>query len=246
VVLQLTLEGSAFIEDALGRRMVRPGQAFIHTIPGPFNYGYAAEVPGPYKLVYVSLLGQESFRWARAITHTYGHVLELGLNSPVQTMMMAMAHQPRHHPRHAHSQDRYRVSGQIYQLFMAVLSQLSQSRLHQSPRIGDAVSLIHQQATDPSFNVTALARQMGCSREYLCRQFQHALGVSPSQALTQRRLDMACGLLRQTSEKLENVATACGFSSANYFCRTFRQHFGVTPNTCRIQPEMILKQHSRK
>lgn len=249
VVLQLTLQGTAFYEDAQGRQLVRQGQAFLNHIPGPFQYGYAGDHIGimgdPYKLVYMTLVGSECRKWANLITSQFGNVLTLGLGSPVHNMMMAMVRQPSGRTRtgsRKNGVDRYHVSGQIYQLFMAIFSQLSQSRIDQAPRIADAVSLIQQQALDPLFNVQSLASQMQCSREYLSRQFRHALGVSPSEAIIARRLETACTLMRQSQDKLVNIAHASGFSSANYFCRTFRQHYGVTPNQYRSEPEMILLQ----
>lgn len=244
VVLQLTLQGCAFYEDEHGRQLVKPGQAFMNSIPGPFLYGYASEFNEPYKLIYITLVGSECRRWAELITREFGHVLDVGLDSAVHTMMMAMVHQAGGRSRHRDETtlDRYHVSGQIYQLFMAILSQLSKTRIRETSRITDAVSLIHQQALDPTFNVHSLARQLNCSREYLYRQFRHALGTSPSDAITQHRLEQSCTLLRQSQDKLDNIAAASGFSSANYFCRTFRQHYGVTPGQYRNQPEMILKQ----
>lgn len=240
VVVQMTLQGAAYYQGRRGRQIVGPGQAFIDVIPGPFNYGYASEHGEPYKLVYAALVGGEARKWAMQIIRRFGHVLEIGLDSHVHTLLMAMAHQKR--AGSSSQPDRYTVSGQVYQLFMALLSQLTQSRLSQTPRIGDAMGLIRSQAANPDFTVQTLAGQIGCSREYLTRQFRHATGLTPSMAIIQHRLDMACVLLRQDSAKLDNVARACGFASANYFCRLFRQRLGVSPGQYRSQPQMVLHQ----
>ena len=238
VVLQMTLQGGAFHENqAHGRQLVLPGQAFLNHIPGPFNYGYAPEIGGTYKLIFLGLAGQQAHHWCNTITRQFGHVLDIGLHSPIHTMMTAMVHQRQSSKSPA---DRYITSGRIYQLYMAILSHLTQSRLGQTPRLGDAVSMIHQHAADGSFNVAQLARQLGWSREYLARQFQRVLGVSPSAAITRCRLEHACSLLRQTDDKLENIAAATGLGSATYLCRIFRQHYGVTPAQYRKQPQMVL------
>lgn len=245
VVLQLTLQGCAFYRDDQGTQLVRKGQAFMRHIPGPFCYGFADEYSEPYKLVYLALVGSECRKWADLITSQFGHVLYLGIDSTVHTMMMAMVHQPSPRSRTGIKKstiDQYHTSGQIYQLFMAILSQLTQSRIEKSPHIADAVSIINQQAMDPMFNVHSLASQMNYSREYLSRQFRHALNMSPSDAITRRRLETACTLLRQSQDKLGNIAAASGFTSANYFCRIFRQYYGVTPARYRREPEMILRQ----
>ncbi len=237
VVLQLTLEGAAFHEDDRGRRLVRPGQAFLNYIPGPFTYGYAAEVGGVYRQVYLALVGGQARQWCQHITQRFGNVLDLGLETPVHRLLMTLVRQPRTGRLRA---DRFIQSGQVYQLFMTLLSQLSQSRLSQTPHIGDAIATIQQQAADPDFNVQSLARQMGFSREHLTRQFQHVMGITPLDAITQQRLDLACSLLRQQEAKLDTIARACGFSSANYFCRIFRKRFGVSPGQYRQQPQMVL------
>lgn len=237
VVVQLTLEGAAFYEDHRGRRLVRPGQAFMSSIPGPFTYGYAEEVGGTYKLIYVAMVGHQAHWWCQQITQQFGNILDLGLDSPAHRMMVTFVRQPRSSRLRP---DRYIHSAQVYQLFMTILSQLSQSRLDRTPHIGDAMALIEQQAMDPSFNVQELARQLGFSREYLTRQFRHVRGMSPLEAIIRRRLDMACQLLSQPHAKLETVARNCGFTSANYFCRQFRRRFGVSPGQYRQQPHMVL------
>lgn len=57
------------------------------------------------------------------------------------------------------------------------------------------------------------------------------LGMTPSQFILTRRVNLAAFMLRSPSfdGTMTDVATDCGFSDAAHFCRGFRSIFGVTP-----------------
>lgn len=229
--LQLTLAGAGFHRRNRTRTLLTPGRAFLERIPGPFHYGYPREAGEPYELAYVSMVGPESQRWCERIVRAFGPVLDLGEQNPVAPLMLAIIREP--HPRDPG--DRYLMSSRLYHLLMTVQSVLSRSRLEALPRVAGAVELATRRAGEARFNVEAMARSMGCSREHLARRFRAAAGVSPSNFLLQQRLRLAAQALRNGEDKLESIARRCGFASANYLCRQFRQHVGVTPTQFRRQ-----------
>ncbi|WP_418405165.1 helix-turn-helix transcriptional regulator [Blautia sp.] len=53
--------------------------------------------------------------------------------------------------------------------------------------------------------------------------------ISPSAYLKEYRLQMACTMLRNTSETITTVSQNCGFHSASYFGKVFRSQMGCTP-----------------
>ncbi len=65
------------------------------------------------------------------------------------------------------------------------------------------------------------------------RCFQAYMGCSPVDALIRHRLQMAHGMLHDTSRTLLEISHACGFSSVNYFSRQFRKHYGYAPSLAR-------------
>ena len=233
-VLQLTLAGEGFYRRGAHRHLLPAGVAFLDRIPGPFHYGYAVESRWPYEQVYIgfSLAGET---WCRHIIRTFGNVLPFGPRSPVETLMLSIVHQH----QAGILRDRYTVSGQLYQLLMTIMSNLHISRLAATGRIQQAITLIHELGQDPNFNIQSLARRLNCTREHLCRQFHQATGVTPNDYLVQHRLSLATRLLRQSEEKLENLARRSGFTSANYLCRVFRQHYAVSPAEFRRRPWMV-------
>lgn len=82
-------------------------------------------------------------------------------------------------------------------------------------------------------SMDALARQTRISRARLFANFKRETGMSPNDWLQRRRIKAATELLRTTSRKLEDIAVACGFTSASYFCHVFRKYTGTKPGEHR-------------
>jgi len=246
IVLQLTIRGSGWYERGGKGVRLKPGMAFLDVIPGDFRYGYPPDTREPYEQVFVSPRGPSATDWCQRVIQKFGHVLDFGPANAVEPLLLAIARY-RHQKSSrtpgrtdlAEHTDRYLMSARLYQLLMTVLSALNRSRAGTVPLVADAIVLIEARAADPSFNVKALASALGCSREHLARSFQASLNVSPLDYLTQHRLRLAVAALRTSVDKLDQVASRCGFSGANYFCRVFRQHHGISPARARRQPWLL-------
>lgn len=65
------------------------------------------------------------------------------------------------------------------------------------------------------------------------RIFQRTLGITPWEALTQKRLNRACELLRDTGLSVLEISGLCGFSGSSYFGKVFKERFGVSPKAYR-------------
>lgn len=223
--LQLTLAGAGFFEDARSgvRTSLPRGTAFAAVIPGPFRYGFPPGARTPYEHVFVSMGGAAAMRWHKRLHDTFGPVLRINADA-VEQQMLEIAHATR-----SLTADPYLTSAKLYGLLMSVLSALRTSAVEQRPRVARALEITRTQATDPKFNVEKLAEILGCSREHLAREFRATTGQSPADHLSTVRTRLAARLLREGELKLEAVARASGFSSANYLCRAFRKRAGVTP-----------------
>ena len=84
-----------------------------------------------------------------------------------------------------------------------------------------------------TITLTDIAGAANISRSEAGRCFQSYLGCSPVDALIQYRLQMAQRLLQQTTLTLQEISSACGFHSANYFSRQFRNRYGYSPRENR-------------
>ncbi|MGH1574777.1 GlxA family transcriptional regulator [Methylobacterium sp. P31] len=79
----------------------------------------------------------------------------------------------------------------------------------------------------------AMARLASISERHLDRLFIDKRGLTFSAQYRAIRLAHGRRLLRQSPLKIGEIATACGFSSAAHFSRSYRSHFGCSPSSDR-------------
>lgn len=80
-----------------------------------------------------------------------------------------------------------------------------------------------------------LARQVGLSRFHFCTSFRLAMGVTPNEWLTLKRMDRAAYLLLDSNLSIADISQAVGFGSASAFSACFKRVMGVTPTAYRHQ-----------
>jgi len=78
-----------------------------------------------------------------------------------------------------------------------------------------------------------LADMIGISKRQLERLFRAHLQITPTVYYQHIRLRAGMTLLLQTNQSVLEVASACGFSSADHFSRRFRELFNQTPKQVR-------------
>jgi transcriptional regulator GlxA family with amidase domain len=100
--------------------------------------------------------------------------------------------------------------------------------------LGRAISLMEAHIEDP-LAVNDIAAQVGLGGRHLRRLFQQRLHTSPGNYYLRVRLTRARQLVLQTRLKMQNIASACGFSSASGFASAYRKHFARTPMDDRLR-----------
>lgn len=99
-------------------------------------------------------------------------------------------------------------------------------------RLGGALGLM-ESSFAAELPLVELARAAHMSERNFLRAFRKATGVTPLDYLTELRLRKACRLLATTTQRVTEIAFACGFNDSNYFARKFRQKLGQTPGGYR-------------
>ena len=82
-----------------------------------------------------------------------------------------------------------------------------------------------------------LAESAHTSPRYLCRLFKEETGEGIGQYLKKYRLQKAQELLKSTNLKIKEIGRKTGYSSASYFCQSFREYFGISPEKFRNTPD---------
>jgi LacI family transcriptional regulator len=102
------------------------------------------------------------------------------------------------------------------------------------PRIARAIHYMHQHF-QTALDVDQLAKAAGMSRSGFYKAFCQHLGRTPGEELRRIRLEKAKKRLRETEEKISEVAFACGWGSANSLCIAFKRETGQSPMSYRRQ-----------
>ncbi len=98
--------------------------------------------------------------------------------------------------------------------------------------VGQALNALHERPGH-EWTLSELAREAGSSRTVLAERFQHRIGTSPMQYLTQWRMVMAANLLRRGNTPLARVAEEVGYQNDTSFSRAFRREYGQPPAAWR-------------
>lgn len=107
-------------------------------------------------------------------------------------------------------------------------------RAHLSRALVSAVELMIAHCRDP-LTVDDIARRVGVSEDHLIRIFRHAFGLPAATYYVRMRIAVACRLLSDTSEKMDDVARRVGYSSAANFSRAFNEVMGIRPSEYRAR-----------
>lgn len=84
-----------------------------------------------------------------------------------------------------------------------------------------------------SLDNAEVAREFNYHPYHLSRILKEETGKTLHQHLTEYRLNVAKNDLITTQYDIEQISWRCGFSSAAYFIKLFREHTGVTPKKYR-------------
>lgn len=85
----------------------------------------------------------------------------------------------------------------------------------------------------PGLNSEMLADHMCLSKSQLNRKVKTITGINTAAYIKQARLAHSQILLRDPEKAIGDIVVMCGFESASYFTKLFREKFGVTPSRYR-------------
>jgi AraC-like DNA-binding protein len=226
-VIQMTVTGAGFYEDAAGRREVPAGHAMLFAHGEDSRYGFPAGASEPYRLRFLGFAPGFLRGLLDHLRQSFGSVVRIPARSPAEVLFTELFE--RFHERSF--VDRLQQA----QLLSALLLELYRSQVsvqREEDPIEYGVHLLRDHYRSP-VNLKTLADRCGVSREHFSREFRRRFRTSPSKLLRQLRLTQACSMLQGTDMPVEEVALACGFTSSHSFGRVFRQHYRLQPSVYR-------------
>jgi len=129
--------------------------------------------------------------------------------------------------------DRFQEAELLHQLLVALYREQVAAT-----QIQDPVEYGHHFLRDnfrSPINLKEVAERCGVSREHFIRAFGKRFGEPPGELMRRLRLEQAQRMLGATQLAIQEVATACGFTDANTFCRAYRLRYGTSPGAARTR-----------
>lgn len=226
-VVQQTLFGAGFFEDATGRAAVPEGHAMLFTHAEASSYGYLPGVTEPYRLRYVSFRLAGLRGWFERLRGEFGAVVRMPVDGEAAAVLQEIGR--RFNARTF--RDRFQETELLHQLLVALYrEQVAASRSLDPIEYGHHYLRDHFRSP---LNLKGVAARSGVSREHFIREFGRRYGEPPGELLRRLRLEHAHRMLRATQLPVQDVALACGFADANSFCRAYRRRYATTPAASR-------------
>ncbi|HVO87031.1 MAG TPA: AraC family transcriptional regulator [Casimicrobiaceae bacterium] len=100
--------------------------------------------------------------------------------------------------------------------------------------VGRALAFLHERPQH-RWTIDELGDAVGLSRSALHERFAHFVGQPPMQYLTHWRMQVASGLLLQTTMNIASIALEAGYDSEAAFSRAFKRLVGMPPAAWRRQ-----------
>ena len=112
-----------------------------------------------------------------------------------------------------------------------------QARKSKSILIVDKAKEIITNCYKEPISVQYVADLLKISSNYLSALFKQETGVNFTEYMTQVRLSKARELMKDPSLKVYEICSMVGYEDQNYFARTFKKHFGISPSEFREMKE---------
>ena len=93
----------------------------------------------------------------------------------------------------------------------------------------DAIAIIEKNFCDPDLSLNVLADMLSCSSPYLSMMIKKYKGNSFINILTEKRMEQAQKLIKNTDLKMSMIAEKTGYLDQHYFSYCFKKYFGISP-----------------
>ena len=93
----------------------------------------------------------------------------------------------------------------------------------------EMLAFVYEHLADPQLSVEHLAEELSLSRSQLYRKIKALTGLKTNEFIRNIRLEKAKELLAQPNTNVNTVSHKVGFSSASYFTKCYKEHFGILP-----------------
>lgn len=105
--------------------------------------------------------------------------------------------------------------------------------------LGELIKLYVKKNLNGKITLADMSWNLHCSTVTLTEHFKKEFGMTIMQYVTQKRMEQAREMLLNTPMPIGEIATMCGFPDVEYFSRTFKSIYGMSPNRWRRTQNLL-------
>lgn len=113
-------------------------------------------------------------------------------------------------------------------------TRLMKKRPHPASRIQEIIEYVEQNIQLRDLSLDYISQNFYLSVPYISKQFKAKTGVTFSRFVTQKRVDLARDLLKNTSKSISQIALDVGYKDVYYFSHAFKRVVGKSPRDFRL------------
>ena len=229
-LLHYILKGKGTYSSAGNIFPMKAGQAFL-IFPGEITV-YTADEKDPWEYVWIEFDGLkvEQFLTVAGFSHKSTVYIPSSpeASSSVKELMLSIVE---------HHDNTLRVLGTTYLLLdtliqTSTISRPPKARTLQEFYVHEALMYIDRHYKE-DMSVAQLADWCGIDRSYFGKIFRDTVLMTPHSYIIRYRINVACGLLRDTNASIREVASEVGYSNQMNFTRAFRKEMKMSPSDWR-------------
>ena len=214
-IFHYTVKGHGEVLYNGKRYKTQAGEGFFNIVDKPnCGYGYPEDEAGPWEFVVVCFKG--------------GNVRELTAQLMDKQVIYSLP--PKEFERLC--LELHTESEGIKQTFLPRLIALLCAQSGKRSPIGRKFERLVQDNILLNPKISAIAKEIGISREHLTRTVQKEFGISPAQYIAAKRFETLCLLLCGQGCEAD-IAEQMHFSSLSSMSAFFKKHSGLTPSVFR-------------
>ena len=127
---------------------------------------------------------------------------------------------------------------ELVAILLPLLTSLEEKEKHTVEKYGRVSDLVKQYVYvhyQEDLSLKSIAATVFLSPQYLSSIFKKETGEGLTKFIRDYRMKKAKELLQKTNKKIHTICFEVGYSNDSYFCKSFREYFGVSPEQFRLQ-----------
>ena len=226
-VIEYIYEGEGTVIIDAERFIAKAGDVYF--LPGGKDHLYYSSAKSPWVKSFMNMEGAltDELRSLYGLGDVY-HIKDCDISAEFEALLQNAAKADKSDP------EKFLQFATI--TFHKMVLTLHQTMKRDRPG-GDAerIRMLLEGSVGAMPTLSDIAAQMGCSVDCVIKKFRAFYGITPYEYLLQRKEEMACYLLENTSLTVAKIALQLGYQDAQYFSGWFKGRKGMPPGTFRRQ-----------